>query len=139
MLECVNTNVSMKEYQQRHMIPTLVYSRVTMVILFLLIVLLARSVVELNNKRITTARLQAESAEDRKELEEKVRKAELKTASIKTERGMEAYIRSTYPVVENGEGVIVVYDTSVSPVTPVREDMTFWESLLIWWRNVVQR
>ncbi len=139
MLECVNTNVSMKEYQQRHMIRTLVYSRVTMVILFLLIVLLARSVVELNNKRITTARLQAESAEDRKELEEKVRKAELKTASIKTERGMEAYIRSTYPVVENGEGVIVVYDTSVSPVTPVREDMTFWESLLIWWRNVVQR
>jgi len=139
VLECVNTNVSMKEYQQRHMIRTLVYSRVTMVILFLLIVLLARSVVELNNKRITTARLQAESAEDRKELEEKVRKAELKTASIKTERGMEAYIRSTYPVVENGEGVIVVYDTSVSPVTPVREDMTFWESLLIWWRNVVQR
>lgn len=139
MLECVNTNVSMKEYQQRHMIRTLVYSRVTMVILFLLIVLLARSVVELNNKRITTARLQAESAEDRKELEEKVRKAELKTASIKTERGMEAYIRSTYPVVENGEGVIVVYDTSVSPVTAVREDMTFWESLLIWWRNVVQR
>lgn len=129
----------MKEYQQRHMIRTLVYSRVTMVILFLLIVLLARSVVELNNKRITTARLQAESAADRKELEEKVRKAEVKSTSIKTERGMEAYIRSTYPVVQEGEGVIVVYDTSVSPVTPVREDMTFWESLLIWWRNVVQK
>lgn len=129
----------MKEYQQRHMIRTLVYSRVTMVVLFLLIVLLARSVVELNNKRITTARLQAESAADRKELEEKVRKAEVKSTSIKTERGMEAYIRSTYPVVQEGEGVIVVYDTSVSPVTPVREDMTFWESLLIWWRNVVQK
>ena len=121
------------------MIRTLVYSRVTMVVLFLLIVLLARSVVELNNKRITTARLQAESAADRKELEEKVRKAEVKSTSIKTERGMEAYIRSTYPVVQEGEGVIVVYDTSVSPVTPVREDMTFWESLLIWWRNVVQK
>lgn len=122
----------MREYQQKHLLRTLVYSRVTMIILFLLVVLLLRSIVELNDKRIDVARLRSESAIEKRELEAKVEKAQEKNERIQTDSGMEAYIRTTYPVVGEGEGVIVVYDGQGSPVIPVREGMTIWERLTLW-------
>jgi cell division protein YceG involved in septum cleavage len=126
----------MKEYQQKHMIRTLLYSKVTVVILFLLIILLLRSVMELNDKRIEVSKLRTESEVERKELEDKVAKAQEKNTAIDTPRGFETYVRTTYPVVKQGEGVIVVYDENKSPVAPVRSDMNIWERLLIWWRGV---
>ncbi len=129
----------MKEYQQKHVVRTLLYSRVTMVILFLLIVLLLRSIVELNNKRIEVSRLKAESQVEKQDLQEKVGRATAKEEAIKTDRGFESYVRTTYPVVQEGEGVIVIYDADQSPVTPVREDMTVWERLLVFWNKVLKR
>lgn len=129
------TNKAMREYQQKHMIRTLVYSRVTMVILFLLIVLLLRSIMELNDKRIEVAKLRDDSAKEREELQRKVDKASKETEAIQTEQGFESYVRATYPVVKKGEGVIVVYDDNKTPVSKVKEDMTVWERLSVWWQN----
>ncbi len=126
----------MREYQQKHMVRTLLYSRVTIVILFLLIVLLLRSIMELNNKRTDVAKLRNESAQERALLEQKVDIAKKETHMIGTERGFEAYVRTTYPVVKEGEGVIVIYDDEKSPVSTVREKVTVWEQLNIWWKQV---
>lgn len=127
----------MREYQQKHMIRTLVYSRVTIVILFLLIILLLRSIMDLNDKRIETSRLRNDSNTERQELQDKVNKAEARNSDIATPRGLDAYIRTNYPVVKQGEGVIVIYDDATSPVTPVREEITVWERLLLFWNNTV--
>ncbi len=129
----------MKEYQQKHMIRTLVYSRVTIVILFLLIVLLLRSSMELNDKRIETSKLRNDSMIEREALSDKVAKAETRNTAIATPHGLETYIRTTYPVVKQGEGVIVIYDDSNSPVSPVREDVTIWERFILFWNNTVMR
>ena len=129
----------MREYQQKHMIRTLVYSRVALVILFLLIVLLLRSIMELNNKRMDVAKLRDDSVKEREELQRKVDKAQTQTDLISTQRGFEAYIRTTYPVVKKGEGVIVIYDDNKVPVSTVREKMTVWEHLNIGWKNFFQR
>jgi flagellar biosynthesis/type III secretory pathway M-ring protein FliF/YscJ len=125
----------MREYQQKHILRTLVYSRVTLVILFLLIVLLLRSIMELNTKRMDVDKLRADSVKEREELQRKVDKAQTQTDLISTQRGFEAYIRTTYPVVKKGEGVIVIYDDNKVPVSTVREKMTVWEHLNIWWKN----
>jgi translation initiation factor 2B subunit (eIF-2B alpha/beta/delta family) len=125
----------MREYQQKHMLRTLVYSRVTLVVLFLLIVLLLRSIMELNTKRMDVAKLRDDSVKEREELQRKVDKAQAQTDLISTQRGFEAYIRTTYPVVKKGEGVIVIYDDNKVPVSTVREKMTVWEHLNIWWKN----
>ena len=117
------------------MVRTLLYSRVTILVLFLLIVLLLRSITELNDKRIEVAKLRDDSLKEREELERKVDKARQETDAIATERGFEAYVRTTYPVVKKGEGVIVVYDDDKVPVTPVREQINVWERLGIWWRS----
>lgn len=125
----------MREYQHKHMVRTLVYSRVTLVVLFLLIVLLLRSIMELNDKRIDVTQLRNDSAQEREELQKKVDVAQKQTDLIGTERGFEAYVRTTYPVVKKGEGVIVIYDDNKVPVSEVRAKMTFWEDMSIWWRK----
>lgn len=134
-----NTTNNMREYQQKHMVRTLVYSRVTLVILFLLIVLLLRSIMELNDKRIDVSKLRNDSVKEREELQKKVDKAQTQTDLISTQRGFESYVRTTYPVVKKGEGVIVIYDDDKVPVSSVRSKITVWEHFNIWWNNFFKK
>lgn len=129
----------MREYQQKHMIRTLVYSKVTLVVLFLLIVLLLRSIMELKDKQVEVSKLRDDSIKERDELQKKVDVARKQTEDIETPRGFESYIRTTYPVVKKGEGVIVIYDDDKVPVSAVRRDITVWERLSIWWKDVFKQ
>lgn len=129
----------MREYQQKHMLRTLVYSRVTLVVLFLLIVLLLRSIMELNTKRIEVSKFRDDSLKERNELQRKVDVAQKQTDEISTQRGFEAYVRTTYPVVRKGEGVIVIYDDNKTPVSSVRDQMTLGERFSIWWKYLFKK
>lgn len=80
-------------------------------------------------------KLRDDSQSERSDLEDKVKKSEEKNNQIATPRGLEAYIRTTFPVVKQDEGVIVIYDENTSPVSSVREDLTLWERLAVWWRG----
>lgn len=93
---------------------------------------------ELNDKRIDVAKLRDDSKVERQNLIDKVAKAQLQSDEIATPRGFESYVRSTYPVVKEGEGVIVIYDGDKSPVSQVRVDMTVWERLLVIWHSFVK-
>lgn len=126
----------MREYQQKYILRTLLYSRVTIVVLFLLCILLLRSIVELNDKRIEVEKMREESAQERADLEAKVAKSQGKNDDITTSRGFESYVRTTFPVVKEGEGVIVIYDEDKSPVAPVRSEMTVWERLQVLFQNL---
>lgn len=129
----------MREYQHKYIIRTLLYSPITIIALFLVIVLMVRSIVELNDKRLMVTAQKEEAKAKQADMERKLAKAEEKSTEIMTERGLEAYMRTTYPVVKEGEGVIVVYDSAGSVVTPVRENLTVWERLTIWWRQTFGR
>ena len=126
----------MKEYQQKHIFRTITYSKTTIVILFVLIILLLRSIVELYAKSEEVAKLQDDSSRERSQIEEKVQKAEVRNADLNTPRGFESYVRTTYPVVKEGEGVIVIYDDTGSPVVPVREDISLWERTILLWQKI---
>ena len=129
----------MREYQQKHFVRTILYSRVTIVILFLLIIVLLRSIMELNDKRIEVSKLADEAKAERHTMSLKVEKAQIQSDEIATQRGFESYVRNTYPVVKQGEGVIVVYDGDKSPVSQVRADMNMWEKFLVVWRDVIKK
>jgi hypothetical protein len=94
---------------------------------------------ELNDKRIEVSKLRNDSLAERQGLEDKVQKAKEKNDEIATPRGLESYIRATYPVVKEGEGVIVVYDDTKSPVSAVREDMTIWENIIVFLNRTFKR
>ncbi|MBP9866922.1 MAG: hypothetical protein KBC41_02480 [Candidatus Pacebacteria bacterium] len=129
----------MREYQQKHLLRTLFYSRVTIVILFLLIIVLLRSIMELNDKRIEVSKLAEEANIEKQKMVAKVEKAQIQSDEIATQRGFESYVRTTYPVVKNGEGVIVVYDENTSSVSQVRADMNIWEKFVVIWRNITKK
>ncbi len=129
----------MREYQHKYIIRTLLYSPITIVILFLVIILLLRSIMELNDKRIAATKLRNEAMAKQEEVRGQLAKADARLAAIETERGFEEYVRTTYPIAKRGEGVIVVYDEPGSPVTPVREHMTIWERLLVFIRPILFR
>jgi hypothetical protein len=139
VLEYRYTTASVKEYQQKHIIRTIFYSKTVIVILFVLVIVLARSVVELNNKRIEMSKIRDDTEKEMLDLKQKKEKAEESLAFIKTPRGEEEYIRTTHPVVKEGEGVIIVYDNQKSPVSNVRERISFLEKLSIWWNSVFRR
>lgn len=128
----------MKEYQQKYKLERMIYSKTTAVILFILCLLLFRSVMELNNKRIEVDSLRDETRKDKEDLESRLTKTQERNDFIKTERGMEGYIRNTYPVVKEGEGVIVIYENEKNPVSVVREDMTIWERVIVMWRRLIK-
>jgi hypothetical protein len=94
---------------------------------------------ELNAKRKDVAVLKNESATERQELENKVSIARNKNELIKTERGFEEYVRTTYPVVKEGEGVVVVYDEEKTLVSKVREDTSFFEKISIFWNRFLNK
>ncbi|MDQ5962489.1 MAG: hypothetical protein QG653_296 [Patescibacteria group bacterium] len=133
-----NTSKNMREYQHKYIIHTLLYSPITIVILFLVIILLLRSVVDLNNKRINAAKLRDEAVLKQESTEKDLTRAEGRLSAIQTDRGFEEYVRTTYPVAKRGEGVVVVYEQEGSPVVPVREHMTLWEKLLIFIRTLIK-
>lgn len=80
-----------------------------------------------------------ESEMEKADLEQKVVRAQEKNDAISTERGFEAYVRTTYPVVKEGEGVIVIYEENTSPVSSVRSDMTVWEKFIIFCKRLLAR
>lgn len=126
----------MREYQQRQIWRKLFYSRFSIVILFLIFILLLRSVVELNDKRIKVNEKLQESELKLNTVQEKLNKSEEKYNAILTDRGVEDYIRKTFPVVKDGEGMIIVYDASTSPVVPVKKDQGFFSDLIIKIKNI---
>lgn len=119
----------MKEYQQRHTLKKLLYSKLAILILGIICLLMLRSVVELYGKYSKVADLKAESAKERATMQEKLDRSQEKNDALHTDRGVEDYVRRTYPVVKQGEGVIVVYEASTSPVVPVRKDISTFEQV----------
>ena len=129
----------MREFQHKHAVRTLLYSKVTMVILFLIMVLMLRSIMELNDKRISVQKLRNDTDAKKNELQDKVDSLQTRNDKMKTERGVDEYIRTTLPVVKEGEGVIVVYDSKGDVVIPARSDMNVWERLIIWFNKITNK
>lgn len=93
---------------------------------------------ELNDKRIEVSKLRDGTSIERERLTQKVLNAEKQNELIATDRGFEEYVRTTYPVVKEGEGVIVLYDEGKNPVSTVRTSMTVWERIIVWLQTFVR-
>jgi cell division protein FtsB len=129
----------MREFQQRHTLKKLLYSRFALVLLGLICILMLRSIVELYGKYQKIADLKNQAQKEESTLQDKVTKAQAKDDALHTERGIEDYVRRTYPMVKEGEGVIVVYDASTSPVVEVRKDISLSERITLWFVKILQK
>jgi len=100
----------MKELQERRRFRNYIYSKVTVVILLLLVLFVGRSVWGVYQKNKIASYHYNQSQENLEEL--RARQVEISSSveRLSSERGIEEEIRRTLPVAREGEGVIVILD-----------------------------
>lgn len=121
----------MREFQEKQKIKKRIYSKTSILVLLVLVVLIARGVLSVYAKE-RSSRLELALLEKRKaELSDRLAKVSMNNERLKTEDGIESEIRSKFDVVKQNEGVIVVVDEKL----PVPEEDTrgfmkkFWDSV----------
>jgi hypothetical protein len=119
----------MREIQHEQTIKKMMYSTVSIIILSMLILILLRSTVALYQKRNDIVVERNKKEEELRLHNEKLAAAQNKKAFLESERGKEEYIRTTFPVAKEGEGVIIVYDDNKQVVSPVKKEMSSMEKL----------
>ena len=119
----------MREFQQEKFVKKILYSTVTIVILSMLILILLRSTVSLYEKRNEIVKAKTKKEDDLTLTKNKLREAENKKIYLESERGKEEYIRTTFPVAREGEGVIIVYDDKKELVSPVKKELSTQEKI----------
>jgi cystathionine beta-lyase/cystathionine gamma-synthase len=124
----------MKEYQQKTLLKRFLYSQFSILVLAIICIIVLRAVIGLYQKYDKLNIERNTVNEERHTLEKKLATIQAKNDSLATESGQESYIRTTYPVVKDGEGVIVIYEATNSPVVEIRSGISFKERALLWFK-----
>ena len=134
-LSTFNNIMAIKQFKSKRNAKRLFYSPLTIVIMILVLIVLARSTWGIYEKyQLSTARLgQAENQlaalkDQEGELSQSI--AQLSTAS-----GTEAVMRTDFRIVKPGESLAVIIDTAAS-VTATTTPEGFWGGLKAWFDGI---
>lgn len=129
----------MKKAQDKSLFKKFFNSWFMIVIYLVLFVLIMREVVDLSTKLVRTKSIYDSAYVDYKSQESKTNAAKANLDLISSNRGVEGYIRETYPVVKEGEKVVVLFDSKKSPIEPVELPPTQMDKLKSWWNNLYKK
>lgn len=104
----------MRKYKERFLIDKLKYSILTIIVLLIVIFFLSKGIFNMYKKYKFTELVHLSTEQQKIEAQNKLDQNQIKLNNIKSEDGKENYIRETYSVKKEGEGMIVVYDTAAS-------------------------
>lgn len=117
----------MRKYKEKFLWRKIFYSNFTIILICVIIFFVSRGIFKLWEKyQLTKADYEFVNAQ-KIEAENKVNLNEIKLSNINTPEGQEKYIRETYAVKKEGEGVIVVYNTP-SSTYEIPKGESNWES-----------
>jgi cell division protein FtsB len=102
----------MLDSQQKRKVKSLMYHKVTLVILFLLVLLALRSTWVVYYKKVESERLEKISLDRRNELDGRNKELTSQIERLNTESGIEAEIRSKFSVAKDNEKTVVIVDDS---------------------------
>lgn len=103
----------MKEFQQKEQNKSKLYSRYTLLILFVMIILVGKGLINIYQKKISSKE-EMQLVESKKEsLQNRYNDLSNRVNDLKTPQGVEKEIRSKFDVVLPGENVIVVVDKEI--------------------------
>jgi len=126
----------MREFQQERFFKKLLYSNVTIIIFSMFVLILLRSTVGLYEKRATIIEEKNKKEEELRTEQKKLADALEKKHFLESPRGKEEYLRTTFPVAKEGEGVIIIYDDKKEVVTQVKKEMSLKEKLKHFFSNL---
>lgn len=124
----------MRDFQQKKRWRRFFYSWPVLIFMSILLLFFAWGIIGLA-MRMQTTRENRQLAETKLiELEDKKETFTADVAKLDSESGIEESIREKFPVVKEGEGLIVVVDEKVKIEEPQVEEESFF-SFLFFWRN----
>jgi cell division protein FtsB len=122
----------MREFQEKRAVKRRIYSKTSLAILLVVLVLVAKGVYGVYQKekesRIEVERTSHENAT----LQARYETIERGGEELKRESGIEAEIRSKFDVVKPGEGVIIVVDKNPTSIEQNKQGVLkkFWNSVM---------
>jgi cell division protein FtsB len=122
----------MKEFQHKDNQVKKGYSKWVLFMLFVLIVLVAKGLVSISAKQISSDEEMTLVMAKKAELEERRKNLTEKVNELNTNEGLEKEIRSKFDVVRPGENVILVVDKEIP--APVEDEPSVIKKL---WNGVV--
>ena len=117
----------MRKYKERFLWRKFFYSNLTIILICILIFFVSRGIFKLYQKYQFTKADYIFVDEQRREAEDKMNTNQQKLDNINTVEGQEKYIRETYSVKKEGEGMIIIYNNPSSTYEIPKGEST-WES-----------
>jgi len=128
----------MKEYRQKFFWRRIIYSYWNIFILGLIIIFLAQKIFIIYQKYFfTKEKLELVKREEKKiSLTESLSISKLD--NINSPRGIEEYLRRTYSVKKEGEGVLIIYDTPAVTYN-ISKQKTLVEEFKEWYNDITEK
>jgi len=126
----------MRKYKEKFLWKKFFYSNFMIFIIAILIFLISRGIYGLYKKYEFTKSDYDYVKEEQVDAENKLDMVERKFNNINTEEGKEKYIRETYSVKKEGEGVIFLYD-SPSSTYEIPKGKSNWDSFIDFLKKIV--
>ena len=118
----------MTDFQQKRQLKKIIYSKLTLVVLFIAVIFLVRSNYDIYQKYKLSLSTYNEVKGDYDSLKSRKDMLESEIDRLKTDNGIEEEIRSKFSVAKPGETVVVVVNNGTSTNTDV-SNSGFWSNL----------
>lgn len=127
----------MLEFQEKKKLRNILYSKVTLIALFVVLVFIARATVSVYYKQKASGENLAKAKEEVAELKKREKMLNSEIDRLKTDKGTEEEIRKKFMVGKAGEQVIVIVDDNSSNKNSAvgnSEKKSIWSKLMDFFR-----
>jgi cell division protein FtsB len=121
----------MLDFKEKKQIKKIFYSKITLVILLLLVIFMFKSVLGVYRSAKETNFKKEETNNKLIQLQEREQELSEDVDTLNTERGIEEEIRSKFKVVKEGEKIIMLIDReeTAKDIKLNQKSNTFWENI----------
>ena len=125
----------MLDFQQKRKIRNVTYNRITLVILFLLVLIVIRSTWIVYDKHRISQDMKNVSLQNVEKLRQRSNELKLKMEKLGTNTGIEEEIRLKFNVVKNMENMVVIVEDENKEASTTSLEIGFWDKIMNFFRN----
>ncbi|MFA5889063.1 MAG: hypothetical protein WCW47_02400 [Candidatus Paceibacterota bacterium] len=125
----------MLDFQQKRKIRSVTYNRITLVILFLLVLIVARSTWVVYQKHRISEDMKNVSLQDVEKLRQRSNELKLKMEKLETNTGIEEEIRLKFNVVKERENMVVIVEDENKEASTTSPKVSIWNKIVNFFRN----
>ncbi|MEI6843487.1 MAG: septum formation initiator family protein [bacterium] len=119
----------MLDFRQKRKIRSFMYSRITLGVLVVLVLIAIRSVFVVYQKKLESENLKQMAESRKSELSARDKEISAEIERLGTESGLESEIRSRYNVAKEKENIVVIVDDNSSSTQATTTSLTVWQKI----------